>query len=55
MFPFTHPANCGIIRKEHSFAEVGMNKFVLKAPYKPSGDQPEAIEALARGVMEGMD
>ena len=32
-----------------------MNKFVLKAPYKPSGDQPEAIEALARGVMEGMD
>ena len=32
-----------------------MNKFVLKAPYKPSGDQPEAIAALARGVMEGMD
>ena len=55
MFPFTHPANCGIIRKEHSFAEVDMNKFVLKAPYKPSGDQPEAIEALARGVKEGMD
>ena len=23
-----------------------MNKFVLKAPYKPTGDQPQAIEAL---------
>ena len=32
-----------------------MNKFVLKAPYQPSGDQPEAIDALARGVAEGMD
>lgn len=31
-----------------------MGQFVLKAPYKPSGDQPEAIEALARGVAEGM-
>jgi len=30
-------------------------KFVLKAPYKPSGDQPQAIEALARGVKEGLD
>ncbi|MBE5804872.1 MAG: excinuclease ABC subunit B, partial [Clostridiales bacterium] len=32
-----------------------MNRFVLKAPYQPSGDQPEAIEALARGVLEGLD
>ncbi len=31
-----------------------MNKFVLKAPYKASGDQPQAIEALSRGVQEGM-
>ena len=30
-------------------------KFVLKAPYKPSGDQPQAIEALAAGVQQGMD
>ena len=30
-------------------------KFVLKAPYAPSGDQPQAIEALARGVQSGMD
>ena len=30
-------------------------KFVLKAPYKASGDQPQAIEALSRGVKEGLD
>lgn len=31
-----------------------MNKFVLKAPYQASGDQPQAIDALSRGVQEGM-
>ncbi len=31
-----------------------MNRFVLKAPYQASGDQPEAIEALSRGVQEGL-
>ncbi len=31
------------------------DRFVLKAPYAPSGDQPQAIEALAQGVMAGMD
>ena len=31
-----------------------MDRFVLKAPYQASGDQPEAIEALARGVQEGL-
>ena len=30
-----------------------MDKFVLKAPYSPSGDQPQAIEALTRGVLRG--
>ena len=30
-------------------------KFVLKAPYKPSGDQPQAIEALSQGVKDGLD
>ena len=29
-------------------------RFVLKSPFKPQGDQPQAIEALARGVQEGM-
>ena len=31
-----------------------MGQFVLKAPYTARGDQPQAIEALARGVKEGM-
>lgn len=30
-----------------------MDKFVLKAPYKPTGDQPQAIEALVKGFKEG--
>ncbi|MBR6027978.1 MAG: excinuclease ABC subunit UvrB [Clostridia bacterium] len=32
-----------------------MDRFVLKAPYRASGDQPQAIEALSRGVEEGLD
>ena len=31
-----------------------MDRFVLKAPYSASGDQPQAIEALSRGVKEGL-
>ena len=31
-----------------------MDRFVLKAPYQASGDQPEAIEALAEGVRKGL-
>ena len=27
--------------------------FKLHAPYKPTGDQPEAIEALVKGFREG--
>ena len=30
-----------------------MNKFVLKSEYKPTGDQPQAIEKLVRGFREG--
>ena len=29
-------------------------RFVLRAPYAPSGDQPEAIAALADGVQRGL-
>lgn len=29
-----------------------MDKFVLKAPYQPTGDQPQAIEALVKGFKE---
>ncbi len=31
-----------------------MDQFVLKAPYSASGDQPQAIEALAAGVKAGL-
>lgn len=30
-----------------------MNKFKLQAPYSPTGDQPQAIEELAQGFLEG--
>ena len=30
-----------------------MNEFKLKAPYKPTGDQPQAIEQLVKGFREG--
>ena len=31
-----------------------MGKFVLKAPYVARGDQPQAIDALAKGIKEGL-
>ena len=31
-----------------------MDQFVLKAPYAASGDQPQAIEALAEGIRNGL-
>ena len=30
-----------------------MDKFKLVSDYKPTGDQPEAIEALAKGIKNG--
>ena len=33
--------------------EFTMNEFKLKAPYKPTGDQPQAIERLVKGFKEG--
>ncbi len=30
-----------------------MDKFVLKSEYKPTGDQPQAIEAIVKGFEEG--
>ncbi len=32
-----------------------MNEFKLHAPYQPTGDQPEAIEALVQGIELGID
>lgn len=31
-----------------------MNKFVLKSDYKPTGDQPKAIEQLTKGLQDGL-
>lgn len=30
-------------------------KFILKAPFKPTGDQPSAIKQLVNGIDQGMD
>jgi hypothetical protein len=30
-----------------------VNNFELHAPYQPTGDQPEAIVQLVRGINEG--
>ena len=30
-----------------------MDRFILKAPYNPTGDQPQAIEQLVKGFKEG--
>ncbi len=30
-----------------------MDRFILKSEYKPTGDQPEAIEEIVRGIREG--
>ena len=32
-----------------------MEKFELVSKYKPSGDQPEAIDSLVKGIQEGKD
>ena len=29
--------------------------FHLKAPFQPTGDQPQAIDALVQGINEGDD
>ena len=31
-----------------------MNNFRLVAPYKPTGDQPQAINALSEGILDGL-
>ena len=33
---------------------MSQGRFVLKSPFKPQGDQPQAIAALAEGVNAGM-
>ena len=35
-------------------SEKQHNKFKLVSKYKPTGDQPEAIEKLTQGVLDGL-
>ena len=37
----------------HKSSSQGGHAFKLKAPYKPTGDQPQAIEQLVKGFKEG--
>ena len=37
----------------HKSSPQGGHAFKLKAPYKPTGDQPQAIEKLVKGFKEG--
>ncbi len=39
--------------KFHFEGRTEMSSFKLKSEYQPTGDQPEAIEGLVRGVREG--
>ncbi len=37
----------------HESSPQSGHAFKLQAPYKPTGDQPQAIEALVKGFREG--
>ena len=37
----------------HKSSPQGGHAFKLKAPYKPTGDQPQAIAELVKGFKEG--
>ena len=41
-----------IIKKERS--ENVPDKFILHSNYKPTGDQPQAIEKLSQGIENGL-
>ena len=34
--------------------EKDKKKFVIKSKYKPTGDQPQAIERLVQGLEDGL-
>ena len=43
----------GIIVCTTKMGGDSMDKFILHSEYKPSGDQPQAIESLANGIIKG--
>ena len=34
--------------------EVFVDRFLVESPFQPAGDQPKAIESLARGIKDGL-
>ncbi len=47
-------AYAGEIRLRRDYGKgVSMDKFNLKSEYKPTGDQPRAIEELTEGILKG--
>ena len=49
---FENVADSKHTKKSH-MEDFAMDRFILKAPYKPTGDQPQAIEQLVKGFKEG--
>ncbi len=42
-----------VVDSNHFLGHKGGNMFKLHSEYKPTGDQPQAIEYLSRGIEEG--
>ena len=59
---FTFSLKYGIIKRMFAqgkqslqfIQERGLMEFKLKSPFSPTGDQPQAIEKLTEGVLDGM-
>lgn len=49
--------NCKTIKRQKIIKKEGSenvpDKFILHSAYKPTGDQPEAIEQLVKGINSG--
>lgn len=41
------------LQTEHTEGDIYMDHFVLHSEYQPTGDQPQAIDALVKGFQEG--
>ena len=52
---FTFKIFCDIIcNNKFKVGENEMDKFILHSNYKPTGDQPQAIEKLSEGIKNGL-
>ncbi len=52
---FTFKIFCDIIcNNKFKVGENEMDKFILHSNYKPTGDQPQAIEKLSQGIENGL-